>query len=371
MSKMHDIAVLGATPAGLAAAFRAAARGKDVLVVDPPDHAVECPLLTWVPREFFKIAHLPGGLIKASGAQEFRKVCYHNVSLSTQVAHSYRSIAGYVLQQSDLVDALKSSLTDKGGKVRKTRTAPAIQLREDSVTLLGTTPVHARLLLIAHDQPVNVMGELSLPVRAIPRTALIAAGLDAPLAGAPPKDLVKSLHIVEMPERSELGMFFANDTVCHLRVISSSPASGNRAAELSTMVAGLQREGIIPDNLQLGRAKGAVWHPPAGVALDLETHVAKRCILTGTAGGFVETITGHALLPTVRAAMLAADVALESLDHDDPQGKLMTFKNLWRDELADYLRPPNTSLHMLLPLLFANDRILPKFTDALLYGENI
>jgi hypothetical protein len=53
------------------------------------------------------------------------------------------------------------------------------------------------------------------------------------------------------------------------------------------------------------------------------------------------------------------------------QDELMRFKTAWRKTLADYLRPPNTSLQMLLPLLFVNRQIVPKFTRALLLGENI
>ena len=49
----------------------------------------------------------------------------------------------------------------------------------------------------------------------------------------------------------------------------------------------------------------------------------------------------------------------------------MKFKNHWRKNLADYLRPPNTSLQMLLPLLFVNQQIVAKFTRALLFGETI
>ena len=49
----------------------------------------------------------------------------------------------------------------------------------------------------------------------------------------------------------------------------------------------------------------------------------------------------------------------------------MKFKTSWREHLADYLRPPNTSLRLLLPLLFVNQSIVERFTRALLYGESI
>jgi hypothetical protein len=69
--------------------------------------------------------------------------------------------------------------------------------------------------------------------------------------------------------------------------------------------------------------------------------------------------------------LLAAKVARKALTAKQPQSVLMDFKKLWRKELADYLRPPNTLLSMLLPLLFVNERIVDKFTRALIHGEDI
>ncbi len=128
---------------------------------------------------------------------------------------------------------------------------------------------------------------------------------------------------------------------------------------------------MLPADLPLAKAAGAVWYPPSGMALELETHVAKRCMLVGTAGGFVESITGQTLYPGVKSALIAADIAHAALDHARVQEELMKFKNHWRKNLADYLRPPNTSLQMLLPLLFVNQQIVAKFTRALLFGETI
>jgi len=177
--------------------------------------------------------------------------------------------------------------------------------------------------------------------------------------------------VVQMSERTELGLFFRVGGVVHLRMISNSSAAGTRAAELSAMLTNLQRAGVLPPDLKLGRAKGAIWHPPAGLALELETHVAKRCLLVGTAGGFVEGITGQSVHPSVTSALLGADVAHAALDARNPQESLMKFKNSWRKKLVEYLRPPSTSLHMLLPLLFVNQNIVGKFTKALLHGESI
>ena len=72
------------------------------------------------------------------------------------------------------------------------------------------------------------------------------------------------------------------------------------------MLAALQAAELVPAKLSLGRARGAVWLPPAGVALELETHVAKRCLLIGTAGGFTEAVTGQTLAVLLLSALLGS-----------------------------------------------------------------
>ena len=47
------------------------------------------------------------------------------------------------------------------------------------------------------------------------------------------------------------------------------------------------------------------------------------------------------------------------------------YKTEWRKALANYLRPPNTAMHLLLPLLFVNKQMVSRFARAMLYGESI
>jgi len=370
---MYDIVVLGATPAGLAAAYYLATKKLDVAVVDSPHESIECPLTDWLPRTFFQMAGLPQGLAKLAKAEPFSRVVYHNASFNNKVEYKARREAGHFLHVPTLLKALRTSAAKAGAKMRISTTWPTICLNEDHVEIHGSRRVRGKFVIIAQNRPNDVLGELAMPLGTMPSESLLVSGLDVPVSQRRQdiKDLQGAMHVVELRERTELGIFFASNGRFHVRVISNSVASGNRAMELSRMINGLQQASIIPADLPLGRAKGAVWYPPAGIALELETHVAKRCLLSGTAGGFVECITGQSLLPSVRSALLAADVAVAALGSDQPQNTLMKYKTSWRKPLADYLRPPNTSLHMLLPLLFVNQRIVSKFTRALLYGENI
>jgi flavin-dependent dehydrogenase len=319
------------------------------------------------------MAGLPGGLGKLAKAEAFSNVCYHNATFTSTVQYKSRADVGHFVHVPALIKAMRAAAGKAGAKIRISTTWPAIHLDEDHVEILGSRRVRARMLIIAQNRPNDVLSELSIPLRTVPSGSLLVAGLDVPV-GRRRADIARlegALHVVELRERTELGLFFVANGQFHVRVISNSVASGNRAVELSGMISGLQQASIIPTDLPLARAKGAVWYPPAGAALELETHVAKRCLLAGTAGGFVECITGQSLSPSVRSALLAADVVIDALASSEPQNTLMKFKTSWRKTLADYMRPPNTSLHMLLPLLFVNQRIVAKFTRALLYGENI
>ncbi len=375
MATMYDIAILGATPAGLAAAYCLAKKKCSVIVVDSPCKTVECPLADWVPGEFFRLAGLPRGLATISKAEEFKRVVYHNTNLSKTVEHVGRGQAGFVFQRANLVKAMMAAATKAGAKIKTVKLPPTVRLEEDAVSLLGQTRISARILLIARNHPNDVIGELSLPVRNVPQSQFIATALDVPLEikGKAPevKALAGALHVVEMAERTDLGMYFTTNSVLHLRIISATTATMAQTNEISSLLSRLRSTGAIPAGLILQKARGAVWTPPAGVALDLETHVAKRCLLIGSAGGFADSITGHTLTPSVKSGILAADVAQAALTGKNLQETLMRFKTSWRHSMAEFLRPPNTTLGMLLPLLFVNQRLVSKFTRALLRGESM
>jgi flavin-dependent dehydrogenase len=372
MTRLHDVAILGRTPAGLCAAYCLARKRLDVVVIDSPQQAVECPLADWAPADLMRLGPLPRSLPADCGADAFRKVVYHNVTFDRTVVYASRSIIGYVMRRSDLMNALSALATGAGARIRPAARLPAIRLQEDSVRLDGPVQVTAKLLVIAQNQPSDVFSELALPIRTVPQSPIVVCGLDIPLASrTQARRSAGAFHIVELRERSDLGLFFVVAGTVHLRVVSTSPNTGPRAKELSGMMTSLQRAGLLPADLPLTKVRGAVWRPPAGVALELETHVAKRCLLIGTAGGFADSITGHTLSAGIRSAFLAADVVRAAVASGDLQETLVRFKTSWRQSLAEYLRPPNTSLGMLLPLIFVNQRIVAKFTNALLHGASI
>jgi hypothetical protein len=54
-----------------------------------------------------------------------------------------------------------------------------------------------------------------------------------------------------------------------------------------------------------------------------------------------------------------------------PQDQLREFSTTWRSTMAEFLRPPNTDVHFLLPLIFSNKQMADRMAGAFWEGTNI
>lgn len=373
MAKLTDVAILGATPAGLAAAIALARAKRSVTVIEAPASAAECSLIDWAPKDVFAGAKYLHPVLKAAGAESFSKLTFHNAALDASAHWSGGRLAGYTFAAGKLIDAMTAAAKKLKVRLVKADHWPRLDLREQQVTVAcNRREVEARGLLIAMNRPAEVISELALPVRNVPVSTLSATAMQ--LIWTPTKaarQFGNRVQILDLPERNDLGMILSAGSAVQLRVVSESTEPTNRAGQLAELLGRLREAGVIPEDVPAEGVKATQWHPPGGVALDLETHVAKRTLLIGTAGGFAGMMTGQTIAPSVRSALLAAEVMHEALDADQPQTVLGTFKQLWRQALAEYLRPPNTSLHLLLPLVFMNKQMAGRFARAMLYGEDV
>lgn len=372
MAKSYDVAVLGATPAGLTAAIALAGKKRRVVVVDSPAGPTESPLADWVPCDLFERAPFLRGLPRAAGGQAFARVHFHNAETREPVEYRHGRPAGYFFAANRLVAALKAAARKAKVSLADSAAWPALDLREDSVHLGEPCSIEARLLMIAQDCPAAVISALALPVRNVPRSTLAVTALELGWTAVKiRKHFPPCLHIVSLSRRSDLGLFFPTKDSLHVRLITQAVSPTARPDSLGDLLGMLRGTGALPADTPTDKVRGAVWYPPAGIALDLETHVAKRTLLIGTAGGFAGLMTGQTIAPSIRSALVAATAAERALTSEDQQGALGAFKNEWRRALADYLRPPNTSLQLLLPLVFINQRMVARFARAMLFGESI
>jgi len=374
MAKVFDIAILGGTPAGLAAGYLLAKDGLSVVLVDYPTSGDESPLSDWAPASLFALEGMPKSLPKKCSATPFRSVRYHSVDFSKQAEHCGRSVLGYFLHPAKLCKALAIEARKAGVSLRKVNALPHVELQENGVVLSGSCKSKARLLLFVGGSASGAVGHLSLPNGGTFPSQLSVAGLDIPLTPAMTREISdKSLNVVETPNRSDLGMYFVSGGILHARVMSESLGKEPGIGELSDLIVGLSNAGLLPERLALGKSDGALWQPQAGVAMEMNSHTAKRCLLAGSAGGFAAAVTGQTLYPSIHSSLLAARCAAAVLTEGDKniQECLGAFKTSWREAIGPCLCPPEASLQMLVPLLFANKRVVPRFTMSLLNGNKI
>ena len=373
MPETYDIAVFGATAAGYVSAITLARMGRSVAVVDAPGSPVESPLADWLPADLLADCPVVKGVRSAGMEGPFRSFCFHSADGQRHTVWRQRSVAGYVVRSQRLLEALNRTARSEGVDVRVTTGSKWPELGETSVTVsAGKRAVRAKLLLIAKDSPMHVLTALRLPTRATPEGGIAVCGLDAPLPrGSIRKELTEVIHVVAVEGVERLGVFFAAGGVLHMRVISGRGSDPVKASDLSALIARCQECGLLPAKLNLSRVSAGLWRPPGGVALDLETLLAKRTLLVGTAGGFASAVVGQTLDASIRSAMVAADVAGRALDADQPQDVLAEYKAQWRDALADRIRPTGTSIQMLMPMVLTNRAMTERFAKTLLSGQNL
>lgn len=108
---------------------------------------------------------------------------------------------------------------------------------------------------------------------------------------------------------------------------------------------------------------------PLGGALAHEG-LANRTLLVGPAGGFYSA-SGEDIYPNVWSALAAADAIKKALKEPHLQDALGPYRHSWRTTLGDYLRGPQQNLRFLLPLVYRNQVMTTRLTEAILLGKGM
>lgn len=356
-----DLVILGGGPAGCAAALAARRRDLRCVILDRGGSgASRCP--GWAGPAAINLCNQLGLKAAALGAVEF-----HGLQLwSWDGAHS--------------VPVTEKGLT--GWLLDPQRTRQAFQ---EAAQLAGAE--------ILHNAEVNSLelGELSATARAggdarrSGRVTIIASGAAAAQS-----------RLTPVPIRQGHGDWIGAQAV--IVQAAATPAlhvalGGGRAMRIAVVACGPQQTRVSVFTRDLGRpatvqldeflatartAKlvtggiaGVVQSLPglAGIALEAESHVGKRMLICGDAGGFVAAFSHDGFYPGLRSAEMAAEVAADALAAPVLQDELATYSARWRTELADYLQMPNTDLGLLLPMVFSNPQMSARLARSFLLGQ--
>ncbi len=377
-----DVIVVGAGPAGSAAARFVAAEGADVALVDAERFPRAKPCAGWVNRMAARQDRVVDAVRRRIGAAPFKRLVFHSPDLAETAEFTSRSHLGYVADRRAFDHALVQAARQAGARPVLGRAATRIETREGgvSVHLAGGRHLAGRLLVGADGAASTVARATGLRERWKPGQLVQTLSAIVPLSARQKRACLGSSPAVHVAPGfgGASGYAWLFPGARHVNVgLGVRSGEADRLRPLyGAWTEALRDRGLLPESAETADPVG--YPIPAGAAVEFENHVGKRTVLIGDAGGFASAATGEGIYPGLRSARLAADCLLAALAADRGetpgstcQDELMTFRARWRREMASHLQMPNVNVTFLLPLIYTNQEICDRFARAFLFGENL
>lgn len=344
-SERADLIVVGSEPAAAVAALRGCALGLSVALVwnDPPKRPDAG--VAWLAPPGIDLCKQCGITAGDLEMTEFVGLSLHSGDLRRRLDVVAEDLAGWIVNCSSFERALQERAVADGARAIRDHVA-AVQIGDDELclTLSRGTTLLGGMLIIA-DGPQSPTATLARMV-SIEREQRVPHWFN--------------LTIADKSDKGELSVVLGVGHGTNIGVISRLPGEvhlgllvragdGSPRAQFDEFRAAAEAAKLIPVSR---RAKPVVVLSPAGLALDMDSHVGKRTLLIGQAGGFVAAFNNDSLYAGMRSGWLAAETVARAAAAELVQDELVTFESAWRTELANYLRMPSTDLSLLMPLVF-------------------
>ena len=131
----------------------------------------------------------------------------------------------------------------------------------------------------------------------------------------------------------------------------------------------LRRSGMLNGKGELPLGDAEWMDIPFAGAL-VHEGVGNRTLLVGPAGGFYSACAED-IYPNCWSAIHAADALKKALKEPHLQDALQAYRHRWRTTLGDYLRGPQQNFRFLLPLVYRNQVMTTRLTEAILLGKSV
>jgi len=377
---IYDVVVVGSGPAGACAAKFLAGAGARVALVDAARFPRPKTCAGWVSTKV--IAEFPflDAVRRAVKAAAFRRLVFHSPDFQQSAEFASRATAGFIVRREKFDTQLLRLAVKAGAKAILGKRVLTIQAGEQAMAavLAGGSRVVGRILIGADGVSSTVAKAIGLRAHWEPQQLVVCCAKNIPLTArqqkaCPPGAIHVSLGFGRAPGYA---WAFPGNGYVNVGVGVRGGENHQLRALYDLWAQGLQEKGLLPRGQCAANPEGAAV--PAGAALEFESHVGKRAILIGDAGGFASAATGEGIYPGIQSAAIAAGCVLRALDADRKRAKgihcqdeLQTFKSLWRQTMAPHLQMPNVNVAFLLPLIYTNQEIAGRFGRAFLFGDNL
>ena len=370
-SAEYDVIVIGAGPAGAAAAISLAQKEHDVALIDREVYPRKGAAVGWLGARAAPLLAELGVSQKAPLTRRFRDVTFHTADFSKTARPGSDVVFGYLIDCTGFGNTLVAAARKHGVKVVSGNAAADLHLKENAVLvdLANGEQIRSRLLLLASGRGSILLDRVSIG-RSASSPVIWSAQVEASFEAAPAGPVPRVGIMLGLDKAGSFGLW----GVLEDRLWISVNWLGDRQEAVRSLVdickSAVEKE-VVPADLS-SQAAGATLVPSAaGAALDSDTHVGKHTLLIGDAGGFIAAVSNEGVYPAMWSARIAADVAGRALKSVHSQDELMAFDSEWRIQMADYLRAPNTDSQFLIPLVFSNQAMADRMAAAFFWGENI
>ncbi len=366
----YDVVIAGAGTAGATAAALLAANKRSVVLLERDALPRSSPCPAWVNKAASPILEAIGLMPKVVFQQPLTDVRFLDASLEKSASPEVDGAAASLVQREELIDTLVQAATSAGARLCHDTQIHDFSPKEGGVevhtssgeTILGRTLVVA----LGPGNPLiePVLGH-SVPAQQGRWSAMISTNVKGDSKSAASAYVVLGLN-----KEGAFGLILQKDKVARITV-GASQSAVEAPRLLAALCTRLQAKGILQADLSALAIKSKAYCVPAAAALDMDSHVGKHALVIGEAGGFVSACSDEGIYPAMWSAQIAADVIHAALASKHSQDTLMEFDSKWRMAMAEYLRPPNTDMQFLIPLIFSNQPMANRMAKAFFCGENI
>ena len=362
MSKLgFDVIVIGGGIAGSTCAALAARKGLRVALVEKTASNKTAPTrFDWLPRPaltFFDQLDIDHQAILRA---PFQGASFHSADLAKQADTTEQEPPAFRIDYTDLVRKVKKQAVASGATIIVSPSPAVIEPGEQNVTATFTNhkPVTARFLICADG--VNPTSD---------RTKTADKWIAQLCVPGRSVESADRLHwVVGLDQGRTLATWWSDGPMLTVRLHTDGPTEKARARLHQCVTTAMQRKLLVidaafrPEEIALSPA-------PSPSALEIDSHVGKRQLSIGDAGGFVASSTREGIYPAMWSASLAADTLGEAIACDKDQDTLQTFDTLWRTTMAEYLGSPEMETPFLLPLVFSNPQMAQRMARAFWHGR--
>ncbi len=367
---VHDVIVVGAGASGALAAALLARAEHDVLLLDANRFPVQATCTDWLSphaEDILKSAAVP---TEAILGDPVRHCSMYLADFSKSIDPELPEKTAFLVDYSQLTQAIvRQFQAGSQGRFEDQTDVVEIRLGEDKITALlaDGRQYLGKFLLLATGVDSRLVQQTGLSAGLAEGEGWWASAYSCPsgtLAAPGRMDCVLAVG-----GAGGVGYRMSRDGRLTVGVCVEGSAS-DAQRELESLSDRFQQRGLLPSDWA-EHARGVTpSRSAAGAALAMDSHVAKRTLLIGHAGGFAASYTNEGIYPGMWSAALASQVLIEALHSSIPQDTLRRFESLWRTELAGHLRAPFTDSQSILPLVFSNKQMAGKMVEAFHLGVN-